>query len=153
MADPAPSPVRIIGGPLRWGLGGLLLASSFAVLLASGGLEYGVGWTAVVPAVLLLLPAGQLLRRIHLRIVDGRIEVEQGWLFRRCWALPLAGAELELMPTAGLRAVLLHGAGRTTPLATWVLPATAETLAAWLDAHAPGGPLARRSTTPPAGDY
>lgn len=150
MPDPA---ARSIGGPLRWGLGALLLAAATAVLLVGGGLEYGVGWTAVVPAALLLLPAGQLLRRIRLRIAAGRIEVEQGWLFRRCWALPLAGAELELMPTAGLRAVLLHSAGRATPLATWVRPATAEALAAWLDAHAPDGPLARRTTAPPAGDY
>lgn len=150
--DPAP-PQRTIGGPLRWGIGAALLVAAAGTILVGGGLEYGIAWTTLVPAILLLLPAGQLLRRIRLRIADGHLEVAEGWLFRRIRVLPLTGVVVELLPTAGLRAVLLHTGGRPIPIATWVRPATANALAAWLDIHAPDGPLPRRQAPLPVGDY
>jgi hypothetical protein len=152
---PAPQPPpasHAVDGPLRWAAGLALAAAAAALVLGAGHLEYGIGWTALVPAAVLLLPAGALLQRRRLVVAGGRIEVHSGWLMRRCWSLPLAGAELEVVPTAGLCAVVLHAGGRETALAAWVGAGAARRLCAWLDAHHPAGAFPRRSTALPAGD-
>lgn len=151
--DPDPSATSLtVGGPLRWAVGGLLAAVAAALALGAGHLEYGIGWTALVPAAVLLLPAGALLQRRRLVVAGGRIEVHTGWLMRRCWSLPLAGAELEVVPTAGLCAVVLHAGGRETALAAWVGAGAARRLCAWLDVHHPTGAFPRRASALPAGD-
>lgn len=151
--DPQPPPaMHAVDGPLRW-MAGLVLAGVAAGLaLGAGRLEYGIGWTALVPAAVLMLPAAALLQRRRLLAADGRLEVHSGWLMRRCWSLPLAGAELEVVPTAGLCAVVLHVGGRETALATWVGAGRACRLCAWLDGLHPAGAFPRRAPTLPAGD-
>jgi hypothetical protein len=141
-----------VHGPLRWLAGALLAALAAVLALGAGRLEFGIGWTALVPAAALLVPAAALLQRRRLTISGGRIEVHSGWLMRRCWSLPLDRAELELVPTAGLCAVVLHAGGRETALATWIGAGRAGRLCAWLDAHHPAGAFPRRACPPPPGD-
>lgn len=142
----------IVGGPLRL-LVGLVLALLAGGLVALGrGLEWGVAWTAWVPAVGIVLIAAHLARRLVLTAGDGSLTVETGWLFRRATELRLAGAELELVPTAGLWAVVLRKGPREMPLALWLTRRRAEALVAWLDRAAPEGPLPRRERPRPAGD-
>ena len=141
-----------VGSPLRAGLGLLLVTASAAVLWTSRTIELGIAWTAVIPAVVLLVPALGLLQRRVLTSDGERLTITSGWLWRRAVELPLSDAELEVLPTAGLVAVVLHRQGRAWPLATWILPATARRLAGWLDGLAAGGALPRRSVALPSGD-
>jgi hypothetical protein len=141
----------VLGGPLRAGLGLILLTASIAVLWTSRTIELGIAWTAVVPSVVLLIPAWGLLQRRVLALDGGRLTATDGWLWRRALVLSLDQAELEVVPTAGLAAVVVHRGGASHALATWILPRTAHRLAAWLDAHLPA-PLPRRATPLPQGD-
>lgn len=141
----------VIGGAGRL-LVGLLLAITASALLSLGAdLDWGVAWTTWLPALALLLVGVHLVRRVVLRRTEGGFDLETGWLFRRGTHLTLAGFELELVPTAGLWAVVLHRRGRELPLATWLTRRRADALAAWLDAAA-GAPLPRRERPKPAGD-
>ena len=128
------------------GLG--LVAISFKLLFFGRTIDWGVGWTTWVPALILLLPALSLLQRSVLRLNAGTLSLESGWLWRRVMSVRLEG-ELEVVPTAGLRAVVLHQHGREVALATWVTAHTANRLLHWLDATTP---LPRRVAQVPAGD-
>ncbi len=141
----------LLGGPLRAGLGLVLLAASFAVLWTSRTIELGIAWTAVVPSLVLLIPAWGLLQRRVLTLDGERLTLTDGWLWRRALELSLERTELEVVPTAGLAAVVVHRGGGSHALATWIRPRTAARLAAWLDAHLPA-PLPRRATRLPQGD-
>ena len=142
-----------VGSPARLLLGLGLLAAAFTCLRVATGLEFGIGWTAVIPAALLVLPALALLRRRRLIVIANGLALEDGWLWRRRLDLPLTGREeLELVPTAGLRAVVLHRANREAILATWLSVAEAQRLAEWLDAQHPEGRWPRRDPRKPIGD-
>ena len=141
-----------IGSPLRAALGLVLLAGATAVLLVSRSIDWGVAWTAVIPAVVLMIPAWALLQRQTLSWNDDKITITKGWLWRRAITFKTTQAELELLPTAGLMAVVLHRGTSTHPLATFVLPRTAQQLATWLDRHHPGGAFPRRQPCLPEAD-
>jgi hypothetical protein len=141
----------LLGGPLRAACGLVLLAASLAVLWTSRTIELGIAWTAVVPSLVLLIPAWGLLQRRILTLDGERLTLTDGWLWRRALVLSLEQTELEVLPTAGLAAVVVHRGGGSQALATWIRPRTAERLAAWLDAHLPA-PLPRRATPLPQGD-
>jgi hypothetical protein len=129
-------------------LGCALLAISAKLLFFGRDLDWGVGWTTWIPALVLLIPASALLRRSVLRRDRHHVSIESGWLWRRVFSVRLEG-ELEVLPTAGLRAVILHQRGREVALATWISAATATRLLAWLDEATP---LPRRAPLIPAGD-
>lgn len=152
MTLPAPMASSfVIGGPVRL-LGGLLLAGISGLLVSVGyRLDWGMPVMFWVPAIILLLPAFHLVRRIVLVAGDGHIDVESGFLFRRAWRFALAGGELEIVPTAGLCAVVLHKREHEIPLATWLTRGRAQALCAFLDAI-PGGPLPRRASRKPEAD-
>jgi hypothetical protein len=141
----------VIGGPLRL-LTGLVLAGVAGLLVDLGHrLGWGMAGLIWVLAAVLLLPAFQLVRRIVLVADGGHIDLESGFLFRRSWRFALAGGELEIVPTAGLRTVVLHKGGHEIPLAAWLTGGRAEALCAFIDA-APGGPLPRRAPRRPEAD-
>ncbi len=142
----------ILGGLWRAGLGLLLISGSLLALWTSRTIELGIAWTTAIPAVLLLIPAAALLPRRVLTWHDGGLDLSDGWLWRRCLRLPIVGTELELLPTAGLCAVILHRHGGARTIATWIHPRTAERLLMWLDAHHPDGAFPRRSPALPVGD-
>lgn len=144
--------VLTLGSPLRAGLGLLVLAAAITVLLISRTIDWGVAWTAVIPALVLLIPAQALLQRCTLSWTDATLTITRGWLWRRALVIATDDTELELLPTAGLMAVVLHRHGRAQPLATFVLPSTARRLARWLDARHPHGAFPRRAVAIPAGD-
>jgi len=144
--------VFVIGGVGRLSAG-LALAALSGGLLASGRyLEFGLAWSLWVPAVALLVVGLGLSRRRVLRRHPGAVEVECGWLFRRGWRLNLAGCEIQLLPTAGLCAVVIHSDGRELALATWLSPARAALLLVWLDAASPTGAWPRRTHQRAAAD-
>ena len=122
-------PMVTVGSPLRWSLGIILLALAGVVILATHDLEFGIGWTAVIPALLLGVPGASLLRRRVLSRDGGVLSITEGWLWRRCRCVPLEGARLVAVPTAGLLAVVLWRDGRETALATWVRRPTALAIA------------------------
>lgn len=146
----------VIGNPLRASIGLLLLSGSLLALWTSRTIELGIAWTTVVPAVLLVIPAGALLpRRVfswHTRKPDPTLELTDGWLWRRCLALPIANTEVEIVPTAGFCAVILHRHDGARTLATWIRPRTATRLLLWLDAGHPKGAFPRRIPVLPVGD-
>ncbi len=149
----SPDPVFTIGGPGRSLLGATLLALALGSLFAVHDLEFGIGWTGVVPAVLLCLPALALLRRRRIQVIPRGLRLEDGWLWRRQFDLPLTGGEeLELVPTAGLRAVVFHRHQQEFIVATWLTGGQARRLTAWLDAQHPIGAWSRREPRKPAGD-
>ncbi len=142
-----------LGSPLRAAIGLMLLGAAAGVLMVSRTIDWGVAWTAVIPALALLVPGWALLQRRSLTWTgDQTLTVTHGWFWRRALVLNTAAAELELLPTAGLMAVVLHRAGRAHPLATFVLPATAQRLATWLDDHHPAKAFIRREAPRPQGD-
>ena len=148
-----PPPTFVVGGFGRGLLGISLLALALACLATVHDLEFGIGWTGVVPAVLLCLPALALLRRRTLHVVPRGLRLEDGWFWRRQFDLPLSGdEELELVPTAGLRAVVLHRQGREAVLATWLTAHQTRRLVTWLDVQHPAGAWPRRESRKPAGD-
>lgn len=141
----------VIGGPLRL-VTGLLLAGISGLLVSLGHrLDWGMPVIFWVPAVVLLLPAFHLVRRIVLVAGEGHIDVESGFLFRRAWRFSLTGGELEIVTTAGLRTVVLHKGEHEIPLATWLTSRRAEALCAFVDATA-GAPLPRRAGRVPEAD-
>ena len=141
-----------IGSPLRIVIGLMLMSAAGIVLLVSRTIDWGVAWTAVIPAVVLLIPAWALLQRTTLTWKDGSITITTGWLWRRALVITTTDTELELLPTAGLMAVVLHRGNNAHPLATFVLPRTASHLAAWLDGHHPTGAFPRQQPQLPEAD-
>jgi hypothetical protein len=142
---------QTVGSWWRLGLGLWLGGCAGAIISVTFRLEFGIGWTALVPAVALLVPAAGLCRRRTLRVAGDRLLIEDGWLLRRAWAFGLDEATLEVVPTAGFTALVLHRRGVGVPLATWVSRRRAEALAAWLSSVAPA-PLAVSEGEKPSGD-
>ncbi len=144
----------VIGSVWRALLGLALWLVAIGILSHAHGLEFGIGWTALVPALVLTLPATALLRRrvLRLRQVDGqyRLSIDDGWLWRRAMELPLGDSELELLPTAGLRAVVLHRRGGSVAVATWIGAGRAHRLIGWLESAV--GPMPRRTPSLPVND-
>jgi hypothetical protein len=122
------------------------------VLLTARTIDWGVAWTAAIPAFFALIPAWSLLQRRVVSWDAGQLTVTDGWLWRRAMAVTVGDSALEIVPTAGFRAVVLHRGGHSWPLATWLWPGTAERLATWCDQQHPAGAFPRRLTTLPAGD-
>jgi hypothetical protein len=127
-----------IGGPLRAALGLVLLAGSIAVLWRSRSIDWGVAWTAIVPALVLMIPAWALLQRRVLRWDQGALRIIDGWLWRRELSLRIVAdqAWIDVVTTAGLRAVVLHVGNHQHPLATWITRRRADQLCEWLQACA-----------------
>jgi hypothetical protein len=146
-----PDPL-VIGGPLRLVSGLALLAIALAVAAIGLGWGWGIGWMAWVPAAVIALPASALCARRELRRVPEGIERIDGRLWRRGLVLAIAEAEVEVLPTAGLYAVVYHRAGREWPLAVWVTRSGAERVLAWLDAVHPEGRWPRREAREVARD-
>ncbi len=135
----------VVGGLLRLALA-LVLAAVAAGLTALGfGLGWGIGWMAWIPAAFLLLPALALAGRREIRRTGQGLEVIDGRLFKRIYAISLQGGELEVLPAGGAWTVVLHLGGRELPLASWVAHGTAERIAALCD-------LPRRAARRPQGD-
>ena len=166
---PVPAPptasALVIGGPLRAVIGVGLWLVALVLVLGAGPLEFGIGWTALVPAFTLSMPATALLRRRSLTITGTTLEVVDGWLWRRAMTIALIGSEqpeaargaersgkvlweVEVIPTAGLRAVVLHRQSRSWPVATWVAGSTADRLVEWLGTHG----VAQRTHVAPVND-
>jgi hypothetical protein len=141
----------VVGGIGRLLTGICLTALALALIGLGFSLGWGIGWMAWIPAVALLVPGSACLQRRVLRAEPGGIECLDGWLWRRGMVLPLTGAELEIAPTAGWQAVVLHVGGRPWPLALWVGRRQAEAIAAFCDRCA-GAPLPRRQTVLPPAD-
>jgi len=126
-----------VHGPGRILIGLTLGAASGLCLWVGAGLGFGIAATLWVPALLVLVPASALVQRRRLTASAGSLVVETGWLWRHERHCRLAGANVVIIPTAGLRAVVLAvPGGGEVPLATWVRAATAERLLEWLDAGA-----------------
>ncbi len=141
----------LLGGPLRAGLGLLILSAAGICLSVATSIELGIAWTLAIPAAVAVIPAWALLQRRQLARHGDTLTITDGWLWRRALSLTLAGSEIELVPTAGLTAVVLHLGARSWPVALWVRASTAAQVAAFLDA-APGGPRPRRRPILPAND-
>lgn len=142
----------VIGSPLRCALGLSLLSASAVVLLVSRTIDWGVAWTAVIPALALLIPSWALLKRTVITCTAHQLTITTGWLWRRALVITTTDAELELLPTAGLMAVVLHRGTRAHPLATFITNRTARRLATWLDQHHPTGAFPRVLPQLPEGD-
>ena len=142
----------VIGSPLRCAIGLSLLSASSVVLLVSRTIDWGVAWTAVIPALVLLIPGWALLKRTVITCSAHQLTITTGWLWRRAVVITTTDAELELLPTAGLLAVVLHRGTHTQPLATFVTNHTARRLASWLDKHHPTGAFSRLLPHLPEGD-
>ena len=133
----------VIGSPLRLVIGGSMLIASACVLLVSRTIDWGVAWTAVIPALALLIPGWALLKRTVITSKPHQLIITTGWLWRRALIITTTDAELEFVPTAGLMAVVLHRGAHAHPLATFVTNRTARRLAKWLDQHHPTGAFPR----------
>lgn len=140
-----------LGGPLRAGLGLLILSAAGICLWVATGIELGIAWTLAIPAAIAVIPAWALLQRRQLTRQGDTLTITDGWLWRRALSLALSGSEIEIVPTAGLTAVVLHHGARAWPVALWVRASTATRIVAFLDA-APCGPRRRRQPVLPAND-
>lgn len=141
-----------IGGPLRLALGLLLFLAAAALGVLGFRLGWGIGWMAWIPALFLILPAGALGGRQVVRRVPGGLELTTGRIFRRILALRMDAAEVEIVPTGGAWAVILHRHGSAQVLASWVGRATADRIAALCDRAHPEGIIPRLVPRMPAGD-
>jgi hypothetical protein len=129
-------------GSLTRALTGLAITvASVATVLATRGIDWGVGWMVWVPAVVVLFPAAALMRQVVLRFdhqeAGQTLEIAYGFLWRRAYALPTAAAAVEVVPLAGLQGVIWHVGGHSWPLALWIGQRRTRALLTWLDAHAP----------------
>ncbi|MCS6969564.1 MAG: hypothetical protein NZ552_00905 [Planctomycetes bacterium] len=122
----------VIGGWRRLLASGALALAAVALLALGWRLDWGLAWIAWLPAFVLLLPALALAQRRVIERRGAQLLITDGWLFRRCQAWPLSGAELEILPAGGAWVVILHVAGRELVLASWIRRSTAERLAAAL---------------------
>ena len=135
----------VVGGLLRLALALVLVAIAAALTALGFGLGWGIGWMAWIPAAFLLLPAMALAGRREIRRTEQGLEVIDGRLFRRIYAVSLQGGEIEVLPAGGAWTVVLHLGGRELPLASWVARSTAERIATLCD-------LPRRAARRPQGD-
>lgn len=136
---------RRVGGPLRRCLGWILVVAAIAAAGWSLRLDWGLAPVVWVPALVLAVVGWGLHTTRRLELDGERLTVHREGLLAGREDLVLDHAvELELLPTAGLRAVVLHRDGRALPLATWIGARRAEALIAWLEAGL-GRALPRRA--------
>jgi hypothetical protein len=133
------------GSWLRWSLGAALLLSAVSVLVLARSIDWGVAWTLVVPALCAFFPALGLMQHRRLTWDGHHLRIHEGRLWRREWQLRLQGeVAVELLPTAGLYAVIIHLGEHDYPVAVWLGRRQAEALATWLDQSAPSNAWPRR---------
>ena len=113
----------VLTGPLRTTLS--LLAGLIALFLLKQTLtvDWGVeAMLAMLAIPLLLISMTAMGRRVLILDNDGNCWLETGRIWRRRWRLPIdrEDIELELMPTAGSVALVLHVGDVGRPLATWI---------------------------------
>ncbi|TVR46195.1 MAG: hypothetical protein EA402_02965 [Planctomycetota bacterium] len=153
MAADHPHPVRVnISHPLGNLIGFAMGVTIVFLFLASYSIDWGVGWMVWVPSAIAIIPASHLMRRRILHRRDGYFDLEQGWLMRRARSFPADDLSIELLPTAGLWAVVVHRQGAAWPIATWVTRQRANRVCAVLDGSAPNGAWPRRDPILPNGD-
>jgi len=130
-----------------------MLAVAVGLIAIAPGLGWGLAWTTLVPAIVLCAPAAALVEtRLLVREGDGALTIRSGLFGGRHRRVPPGGWELEVVPTAGARAVVVHRDDGEFLLASWIRPSTAARLAAWCDRSAPDGAWPRRETRKPEGD-
>lgn len=132
-------------GLMRVIIGAILVVIALVMVWASDDLGWGIAATTIVPAIFIAIPGLSLLKRKVLILREQGVELEVGWLWRRCQYVSLEGAQLELVPMTGLWAVAVHKEqGRPYPLALWVKRSKAEAVLAFLDQIAPQGEWPRK---------
>lgn len=130
-------------------LGAVLIGVALTLVLVAGQLDWALGIFAWITALLVLIPAGGLIQRRHLEdLGDARLLLRIG---RRGTMIDLDGVALEILPTAGTCALLLHVQQTEIPVGTWLTRRRAETIASWID-EAARSPLTRRSRARHASD-
>ncbi len=135
-----------VGGPLRRCLGWSLVVAAVAAMAWSRRLDWGLAPVIWVPALVLLVLGWGVKTTRRLELTADRLQlIGQGLLARRSELSIGPEAELEIVPTAGLRTVILHQGEQSWPLASWIGAGRAEALASWLES-ALGQPLPRRDT-------
>lgn len=152
MAETPPSVRCAISHPLGNLAGALIGASAILAILASYTVDWGVGWMVWVPAAIALIPATALMRRRVLWWRGDVFDLESGWLMRRARSFPADHLDLELVPTAGLWAVVAHRGHAAWPVATWVTRRRAQQVIDTLNRSAPDGAWPCRETPLPEGD-
>lgn len=121
-----------VSTPGRILLGLSMIVLGIFLMVISLRFEWGVWVTTFVPGLVLQVPGVGLLRRCSLSYTDGTLSRRAG-LFRQTEErIPLADAAIEVLPTAGARAVLIHVDGHEVPLATWISAGRARQLMTWL---------------------
>jgi hypothetical protein len=137
-----------VGGPIRRCLGWCLVVAAIAAVAWSRRLDWGMAPVIWVPALVLLVVGWGLKTTRRLELTANRLHlIGQGLLARRRELAVGPDAELEIVPTAGLRAVVLHQGEQSLPLASWLGARRAAALAEWLDS-ALGRQLPRREHQP-----
>lgn len=143
MAEPAHE--WRVDTPLRRLTGIALVLGMPALIWFTRNVEWGVGIMVWLPAGIAWLLAWALVWRHaithcgdHLVIAGTRVE--------------LAASSLEIAPTAGLAAVIIHTPAGEQAVATWLLPRRASALATWIDSHA-AEPLPRTERAKHRLDY
>ena len=147
------SPTRIaVSHPLGNIIGFALGTFIVLLFLMSYSIDWGVGWMIWVPAAIMIIPASTLMRRRVIYRREGYFDIEQGWLARKARSFYADQIAIELLPTAGFYAVVVHREGAQWPIATWVTKRRAERIAAFLDHSAPDGQWPRIEPQKPIGD-
>jgi hypothetical protein len=126
----------------------------FIILLfmMSYSIDWGVGWMVWVPAAIMMIPASALMRRRVILRRKSYFDIEQGWLARKARSFPGDKLSIELLPTAGFFAVVIHREEAQWPIATWVTKTRAQRIAAFLDHSAPTGQWPRIKSEKPVAD-
>ena len=150
--QPAATHRVAISHPLGNLIGFVLGVSIIFLFMASYSIDWGVGWMVWVPAALAIIPASALMRRRILWRRDGYFDLETGWIMRRARSFPGDDLRIELLPMAGLWAVVVHRGSSAWPIATWVSRGRAERVIALLDSTAPEGNWPRWETPLPEAD-
>jgi hypothetical protein len=135
----------VVGGYIRLAVAAVLAALATGLTAVGFGLGWGIGWMAWIPAAFLLLPALALAGRREIRRTGQGLEIVDGRLYRRIYAIGLHGGEIEVLPAGGAWTVVVHLDGRELPLASWVSRSTADRIAGLCD-------LPRRAARRPQGD-
>lgn len=126
-----------VHGPIRFGIGFLLISVACWLVLSAHDLGWGLSYSVIVPACALMFPGLALMKRKVLRLRENTVEVETGWLWRRARSLNLTDCSVEMLPMAGLWAVIVHRGEYEYPLLTWVGKKQAKSVLQFLDQTAP----------------
>ncbi len=115
------------------------------MVLMSEELDWGISATTLVPACVFVIISFHLMSRKILTLNEDSLEIEIGWLWRRCHEIKLEQCSLELAPMAGLWVVVLRASKRVIPIATWVSKKRAELIMNFIDQVAPQGQWPRHA--------